>query len=81
MTIRKQRTRTLIQLGGLIEKAGLMETFNISPGDDLQKDIHLKSAMFSLFGGLLEMQESIKKGDIALPLWTQKGAERFGESG
>ena len=44
MQFRKARTRTLIQLGGLVEKSGLLEPLNITPGDDLQKDVeHLES--------------------------------------
>ena len=35
--IRKSRTRTLIQIGGLAEKAGLLEVFGIILGEDLQK--------------------------------------------
>jgi len=35
---RRSRTRTLIQLGGLVEKSGLMELVNIQTGEDLQLD-------------------------------------------
>jgi Trm5-related predicted tRNA methylase len=44
MQFRKARTRTLIQLGGLVDKSGLLEPLNITLGDDLQKDYgHLES--------------------------------------
>ena len=33
---RQNRTLLLIQIGGLVQKAGIMETFNINVGDDLQ---------------------------------------------
>lgn len=33
---RKNRTRGLIQIGGLCQRSGLMEAFSIEPGDDLQ---------------------------------------------
>lgn len=33
---RKARVRQLIQAGGLLQKSGLLEAFNIAPGDDLQ---------------------------------------------
>lgn len=33
---RQSRTRTLIQAGGLLQKAGLFEAFAIQPGDNLQ---------------------------------------------
>lgn len=35
---RKARTRTLIQLGGLVHKVGLTEKFGIVLGEDLQVD-------------------------------------------
>lgn len=35
---RRARTRTLIQLGGLIHKCGLTEKFGIELGEDLQAD-------------------------------------------
>lgn len=42
--LEKARTRTLIQLGGLVEKFGLLEPLNITLCDDLQKDYkHLES--------------------------------------
>lgn len=37
-SLRKARTRTLIQLGGLIHKCGLTEKFGIELGEDLQVD-------------------------------------------
>lgn len=54
---RKLRTRTLIQLGGLVQKAGLMETFNIRPGDDLQEYENLRKAA-QLLGFLINAGES-----------------------
>ena len=35
---RMQRTRTLIQLGGLLSKVRLTDVFDITSGDDLQGD-------------------------------------------
>lgn len=35
---RRARTRTLIQLGGLLHKCGLIEKFGIELGEDLQVD-------------------------------------------
>lgn len=43
-SLRQQRTRTLIQLGGLVQKSGLMDVLNISPGDDLQEYENLAKA-------------------------------------
>lgn len=52
-----KRTRTLIQTGGLLSLAGLLERFSISLGDDLQVDSenHNKAAtLLGLFVSLME---------------------------
>lgn len=51
---RVHRTRTLIQLGGLLLKSGWLETFQITPGDDLQ-NIHHRSKAEALLGALLHI--------------------------
>lgn len=76
-TFRKLRTRTLIQLGGLFEKSGLMESFNLKVGDDLQKNIDKKDQVFALLGGLLELKEMMKQNEFPLDLLSQKGAKSF----
>jgi hypothetical protein len=78
-TARKARTRTLIQLGGLIEKSGLMKSFDLEPGDDLQKDLEKKENVFALLGALLEINTMIKNEDIHPHLLAQKGATFFNE--
>lgn len=55
-TSRKMRTRTLIQLGGLLEKANLLAPFDIQTGEDLQHTEHLHKAVQLL--GLLKTVES-----------------------
>ena len=76
-TFRKARTRTLIQLGGLFEKSGLMETFDLKMGDDLQKNLPQKDHIFALLGGLLELKEMLKNQEFPLDLLKQKGAKAF----
>lgn len=56
---RKARTRTLIQLGGLIEKSGLLPHLNISMGDDLQVDEHVKDDVETLLGLLVDAKQSM----------------------
>ncbi|RYE13822.1 MAG: hypothetical protein EOP34_07970, partial [Rickettsiales bacterium] len=51
---RKSRTRTLIQLGGLIDKAGITKLFDIDLGDDLQSDTYSREKAISLLGFLIE---------------------------
>lgn len=33
---RKSRTRQMIQVGGILQRSGLLDAFLIAPGDDLQ---------------------------------------------
>jgi hypothetical protein len=54
---RKARTRTLIQLGGLLEKLNLPEIFGLELGDDLQDyDTNWNSACLLI--GFLEQAKS-----------------------
>ena len=78
--IRKKRTRTLIQLGGLIEKSGLLEKFDIDLGSDLQRDLDIKGNVHGLFGALLDLKSTMEGGDFHIDLWTTKGAEKLSET-
>ncbi|MBN9344195.1 MAG: hypothetical protein BGO76_00440 [Caedibacter sp. 38-128] len=50
-------------LGGLIEKAGLLDEFSIELGTDLQKDVECKEQVHALFGALLELRSLLKETD------------------
>jgi hypothetical protein len=71
--IRRKKTRTKIQLGGLIEKAELLDSFGINPGDDLQQDETLQDNVATLFGALLEIKSMIQNDDYSATLWKLKG--------
>ncbi|MCP4924209.1 MAG: conjugal transfer protein TraD [bacterium] len=71
--LRRKRTRTMIQLGGLFEKANLLEDFGLKPGDDLQDDSEIQESVAELFGALLEIKSMIKNNDHSPALWKQKG--------
>ena len=62
---RRQRTRQLIELGGLVVKAGIVHL----TGDD--------RAM--IYGALLWMADKLRsdRGDHARGLWTAKGKQAF----
>jgi len=62
---RRKRTRHLIELGGLVVKAGIVDL----TGDD--------RAM--IFGALLWMADKLKsnQGEAARALWAAKGKEAF----
>lgn len=65
--IRRARTRGLIQLGGLISKSGLLETFEISLGLDLQRDPDQKHQVAALFKGLVHLNEMAQSEGVHLP--------------
>ncbi|AIK96280.1 conjugal transfer protein TraD [Candidatus Odyssella acanthamoebae] len=72
---RKARTRTLIQLGGLIEKAGLFEVIGLIPGSDLQKDPLMQPLALSLLGAFLEIKQELQSDQISLEMWKLKAQE------
>ena len=64
----------MIQLAGLLEKSGLLETFQIKLGLDLQKDITMKEPIAVLFKGLLVLNELAKSEEV-YSLWASQGLE------
>jgi hypothetical protein len=74
-TLRKQRTRTLIQLGGLIEKSGLLDQFAISLGQDLQKDEEAHDEVMVLLGALTSLVHEMERGDYSRELWKERGVQ------
>jgi len=72
---RKSRTRTLIMLGGLLAKSGLMEAFHISPGDDLQ-DYESRSKALQLLGFLTTCFEDHTFEEESLEKWRHVGEGR-----
>lgn len=77
---RRARTRSLIQLGGLVEKSGLLETFQLSSGDDFQSDPETKEHVAALFKGLLVLNELANSQEVHLPLWASQGLRALSES-
>lgn len=75
--IRRARTRSLIQLGGLISRSGLLETFGITPGVDLQKDPETQKPAAALFKGFLILNEMANSEDVHLSNWAQQGLEEL----
>ncbi len=78
---RRARTRSLIQLGGLLEVAGTLDIFNIPLGIDLQKDISVKNNISALFKGLLELNELARSSEVDLKFWALQGLEAFKSRG
>lgn len=79
-TARKLRTRTLIQLSGLIEKAGILDPLGLSLGDDLQKAVDAKETMITLFGALIDMRETVLADPDQKHLCLLQGKQAFLEN-
>lgn len=79
---RRARTKSLIQLGGLLELAGTLDVFGIPLGVDLQKDVSVKNNIAALFKGLLELNEMAKSSEMVdLNIWALQGLDAFKTKG
>ena len=72
------RNIPLIQIGGLVEKAGLLDEFGIELGADLQKNKAMKKPAAILLGGLLEIKVIAKQESAVIDLWEVKGSRGLG---
>ena len=57
--LRMKRTRTLIQTGGLLSVAGLLDRFSIILGDDLQVDSENHDKAATLLGVFISLMEQL----------------------
>ena len=79
---RLRRTRTLIQLGGLVAKSGLMELCDIYEGDDLQTDIPNLDKAATLLGILSEtMNHLTENADPDISALTPQQQDQFRKLG
>ena len=77
---RRARTRGLVQLGSLVNKSGLLETFGIILGEDLQKSPSMKEPVAALFKGLIELNEMIQSDEVNLQVYAIQGLEILAQS-
>lgn len=77
---RRARTRGLVQLGSLVNKSGLLETFGIILGEDLQKSPSMKEPVAALFKGLIELNEMIQSEEVNLQVYAIQGLEILAQS-
>ena len=73
---RRARTRSLIQLGGLVNVSGLSDFFDITLGDDLQGELVGNHKAARLLGALLELNSLLnnKSGvDKKIKQWQEVG--------
>ena len=78
---RRARTRSLIQLGGLLEHAGILDIFNIPLGVDLQKDESVKNNIAALFKALLIINEMVASKELDLDVLALQGLQAFKDKG
>lgn len=62
---RQSRTRTLIQLGGILQKSGLLEAFQIQTGEDLQ-DYESRQKASHLLGFLVNSLENFDESESSI---------------
>ena len=77
LALRRARTRTMIQIGGLVVKSGLADILGIELGQDLQMDAECFESNAVLLGGLMELKNILNQddGEQQKLLWATKGKE------
>ena len=68
---RSARTRTLIQLGGVVSLSGIASLLDIEEGDDLQLDFESKDKAAMLLGGLSELVTLLETSPELKNKWLQ----------
>lgn len=79
MNQRKAQTRLKIQIGGLAQKAGLLEPLGIHPADDLQKDEQKFDAVATLMGAFLYLSDPLYHDETQKMLWRERGKKALAE--
>lgn len=80
MDLRRALTRTKIQLGGLVQKAGLLEPLGLHPGDDLQKNEQIFDAVATLMGAFLDLANPLQNDATQKMLWQERGKKALANS-
>ncbi len=70
---RRARVKSLIQIGSLAEKAGLLKTFDFPVGRDFQRDGELKMQIAALYQGFLVLSDIANSEDGHIQLWGYQG--------
>ena len=79
---RKARTRTLIQMGGLLNMISLPAICGINEGDDLQLDLEHSDKAAMLLGMLTHLEDSLPPtlSDQIIDQFKQKGIRKLKSS-
>lgn len=78
---RRARTRSLIQLGGLLDHAGTLDIFNIPLGVDLQLDPSVKNNIAALFKAFVIINDMVTTHELDLKVLALQGLEAFKTKG
>ena len=78
--MRRARVKSLIQIGALCEKAGLLKTFDLPLGGDFQRDGELKMQIAALYKGFLVLNEMANSPDVNKQLWGYQGLAALAET-
>ena len=78
-SVRRARTRTLIQIGALVKMVGLFSVCGIEEGMDLQLNIEHQDKAAILLGVLLQAYEALpdKPSVEQLDRWKNQGIQKF----
>ncbi|OJW49634.1 MAG: hypothetical protein BGO67_03770 [Alphaproteobacteria bacterium 41-28] len=78
--MRRARVKSLIQVGSLVEKSGLLKTFDLPVGRDFQKDGELKMQISALYKGFLVLNNIANSDEAHLQLWGHQGLAALAET-
>ena len=76
---RKARTRTLIQIGGLVDKSGLLNLLDIELGEDMEQYIPSLNKAATLLGFLISAIGSSDVNDSNKEDWLHLGLSKMKE--
>src|SRR5690606_9858050 len=79
MDLRRKRVRTLIQLGGLVEKSGILQPLQLQVGDDLQRNELCFDGAAILIGALSDLIKIIQEDETQAMLWRENGKRILAE--
>ena len=79
MSLRKSRTLTLIQIGGLVNKAGLLDPLGLHLGDNLQKNEQIFDEVATIMGAFCDLSQPLQKDDAQKLLWRERGKKALAE--
>lgn len=78
-SLRRARTRSLIQAGGLLEKSGILHYCGLEIGADFQNDLTMKDPISLLMGALMYLKSELLTHKIPHSFLIEKGLKALAE--